>query len=452
MFGPANGLVPIALFGWIPASVFFFFLMPARRALLVSILGGWMFLPVITYDLPGIPEYTKLIGISVAALVGAAVVRTNVLLRFRPRWIDLPMALFCASPFLSSMSNGLGPYDGISAALRVSLTWGIPYFLGRCFLNDFQGLRELAVAIFVAGLFYVPLCAIEMRLSPQLHVWVYGYHQTDFGQSIRLGGYRPLCFLKHGLTLGMFMGTTAFVGFVLWKTRAVTSVLGFPVSVCSVVLLIVAILCRSTGAAVLLVAGLGVFLGCRWMRSRLPFLLLLILPVVYVGNRAFLGWDLGQVVGLAAKLDETRARSLEFRIGNEMILVEKALRRPIFGWGGWGRSRVYDLEGEDISTTDGRWIIILGTQGLLGLLTYLAAFLWPLFRLIRLCSMKHWFGPDLGPVFALMLLSGLFVVDLCVNGSISVVFLLTGGALASLAQRAQPATAPAVPTAEAALV
>jgi hypothetical protein len=51
----ANGnfLVSIAFFGWIPVIFFLFRLLPHRRAVSTSLLVGWLFLPVATYDLPG---------------------------------------------------------------------------------------------------------------------------------------------------------------------------------------------------------------------------------------------------------------------------------------------------------------------------------------------------------------------------------------------------------------
>ena len=41
-------------------------------------------------------------------------------------------------------------------------------------------------------------------------------------------------------------------------------------------------------------------------------------------------------------INEERAHSLEYRLENEDLLIAKALQRPIFGWGGWGRNCVYD--------------------------------------------------------------------------------------------------------------
>jgi hypothetical protein len=62
----------------------------------------------------------------------------------------------------------------------------------------------------------------------------------------------------------------------------------------------------------------------------------------------------------AAKQDEDRASSLNFRFRNEEALLERAMEKPLFGWGGYGRARYDD------STTDGYWIITVGNRGLVG--------------------------------------------------------------------------------------
>jgi hypothetical protein len=78
------------------------------------------------------------------------------------------------------------------------------------------------------------------------------------------------------------------------------------------------------------------------------------------------------IVSLANEKSEERANSLKFRFDNEDILLDRANERPFFGWGRWGRSRVYDqYSGRDVSTTDGRWIIVLGVGGWI---RYLAEF------------------------------------------------------------------------------
>ena len=46
--------------------------------------------------------------------------------------------------------------------------------------------------------------------------------------------------------------------------------------------------------------------------------------------------------------------------------MEHAWGRPWFGWGRFGRGRVFDDAGSDISVSDGYWVITLGTFGLVG--------------------------------------------------------------------------------------
>ncbi len=54
-----------------------------------------------------------------------------------------------------------------------------------------------------------------------------------------------------------------------------------------------------------------------------------------------------------------RANSLRHRLNNEDMLLSRAFESPLFGWGGWGRNRVYDENGKDLTVTDGLWIIII---------------------------------------------------------------------------------------------
>src|SRR5262249_12273027 len=58
----------------------------------------------------------------------------------------------------------------------------------------------------------------------------------------------------------------------------------------------------------------------------------------------------------------------------------------LFGWGGWGRSRVYDENGSDITIQDGLWIIVLGMNGLWGLSMIMTAMALPVWRCMRRLS------------------------------------------------------------------
>src|SRR6478672_9790926 len=123
--------VPIALFGWIPLILVLFLTLPARRAVFAAYLIGWMFLPMASFKVSGIPDYTKITATNAGVLLGVLLFDSRRLVKFRPRWIDLAMAVWCLVSYASSIYNGLGAYDGGSALEYKILFWGIPYFIGR---------------------------------------------------------------------------------------------------------------------------------------------------------------------------------------------------------------------------------------------------------------------------------------------------------------------------------
>ena len=117
---------------------------------------------------------------------------------------------------------------------------------------------------------------------------------------------------------------------------------------------------------------------------------------------------------------------------NENILAEKAIKKPLFGWGGWGRSRVHNEEGEDITVTDGLWIIILGKHGLVGLGLFSLSLLLPIANLLRHCRVKDWTHPQVAPAAVLSLLLGLYMVDNLLNAMVNPIFTVIAGGLAGV--------------------
>ena len=178
-------LMPIALYGWIVIVLMMFSILPSRRAVIASFLGAWLFLPEAQIPFPGLPDLTKVTATSFGVLLGALIFDSGRLMRFRPSWVDIPIVAWCLSPLAASITNGLGVYDGLSASLDQIAAWGVPYLMGRLYLTDLASLRDLAIGILIGGLIYVPLCLIEIRLSPQLHRWVYGARGFDFSQTYR---------------------------------------------------------------------------------------------------------------------------------------------------------------------------------------------------------------------------------------------------------------------------
>ncbi|MCC6152595.1 MAG: O-antigen ligase domain-containing protein, partial [Candidatus Hydrogenedentes bacterium] len=146
MTTPAEGniLVPVVMFGWPLLLVALFLMLPARRAVIMGLIVAWLFLPVAEYEFKGIPEYNKMTATSLSLFIATLLFEPNRVLAFRPKWIDLSIVVLILAPFMSSLSNGLGAYDGMSEANSQLLRWGLPYFIGRIYFNDYESMRELA--------------------------------------------------------------------------------------------------------------------------------------------------------------------------------------------------------------------------------------------------------------------------------------------------------------------
>jgi hypothetical protein len=458
------------MFGWIPFIIYIFRYFGPQQAVVSCFIGAWLFLPEASFPIQGLPDYTKIsatcYGILLATLtsygkpfrlfrsgfrwgwfdlvliVPAALIYYAKHLRsFRLSWFDLPMLIWCLCPFASSIANGLGWYDGLSASLAQTIFWGGPYFLGRFYLNSLAGLKRLAIGIFWGGLIYVPLCLYEVRMSPQLHNLIYGYHPHSFAQTMRYGGFRPTVFMQHGLMVGMWIMAATLVGIWLWKTGVLRQLWGIPMPYLVITLIITLILVKSTGAYVYMLAGLVILFIARWFRTAVMLLLLTasILFYLYLGSSGNLNGD--RVVSWAATIfNEDRAGSLEFRIDNEEILAEKARQQPIFGWGGWGRSRVYEENwaGElvDITTTDSLWIITFGEHGYVGLISLTTSMLLPV---VGFCCLrypaKYWSHRQVAPAAVLAVVVVLYMLDCTLNAMINPVFILACGGISGLVQQ-----------------
>lgn len=332
-----------------------------------------MFLPIAGFKLEGVPPYTKTAAASYGAMLGLLVFHLPRLMSLRPSLLDLPAICLSLVSFVSSMVNGLGAYDGMSATFSSIVTWFVPYVCGRAAFRSVGDLGEAIQVLFWGGLIYMPLCLIEIRMSPQLNVWVYGFMQHSFAQTIRFGGYRPMVFMQHGLAVGLWMCIAALAGYFFWTARACKPRFSPRMRWFLGALFLTAILCKSTGALALLAVGIAVIeMGRRTARPWVLLGVALATPL-FLGGRIGGVWDGRGLVDLTtAVAGDDRAESLNFRLNNEDQLLSKAMERPAFGWGGWGRNRVYNDQGRDTSVTDGLWIILLGTNGLVGLGSFVA--------------------------------------------------------------------------------
>ena len=142
-----------------------------------------------------------------------------------------------------------------------------------------------------------------------------------------------------------------------------------------------------------------------------------------------------QLLEQAEKISEDRAGSLRYRLENENVLLERALDKPLFGWGSWGRNLVLNpATGTPETVADGYWVIILGVFGWAGWLAMFGLLLWPIFLLwhkLRGSVLEH-ASPY---VTGMALFLALNVFDLLPNATLTPLTWLWVGALLGYAER-----------------
>jgi hypothetical protein len=188
--------------------------------------------------------------------------------------------------------------------------------------------------------------------------------------------------------------------------------------------------------------GMGALTCVRLMRNSLPLVGLALAPTLFIAIRVLGLWDGAELVDVASEVfGPDRAQSLDYRFYNERLLREHAWQNPLFGWGGWGRSRLRDEQGNELAVTDSLWIIKFGENGFLGLAAFIAMVTLPIYLLHWRLPRSMWNHPLAGPTIITAALLGLGLVNNCLNAGIIPMSILLAGGLAGLRVTA-PETAP----------
>ena len=267
-------------------------------------------------------------------------------------------------------------YDALSTVVRVLLTL-MPFFLGRFFLNNVEDNEKIFKVFVVMGLIYTPFMLVELRLSPQFHNWIYGYSNVDFLQQMRGDGYRPTVFYGHGLALAFWISTCVIAALALQKNKVRVST--FSASKVVIYLAIILVLCKTWSAMVYALLAMLFIFRLKPIKQTKWALIIAIVVFTYPVAKIVDIFPDREIISTIQQYSPERAESLDFRFNNETILMARAMERPYFGWNGWGRNRVYNKDGRDMSVTDGKWIIELGINGFMGFIFFYAILLMPLF-------------------------------------------------------------------------
>lgn len=418
-FATPNFIAALVMFLWIPFVFWIFRNFPARRAIVIAFVVGALYLPEVRLEIPGFPDYTKLSAASYSVLIFTIFFDIQRIKQFKFGFLDIPIVIWSICPLFSSLANGLGWYDGFSSTIEQTMVWGVPFFLGRIYLNDLEGFHQLAVGIFAGGVTYIPLSLFEMRMSPQLHTWIYGgYPHGDFAQSVRLGGFRPVVFTSHGLVLSFWMMISLLIGTWLWKTNTLQKVFNMPMNVVIPIFFITFCLIRSTGAYILLAMSLAVIFTSVFLRSNVLIYSLVSAIVGYLLLRTLTDSNIQDYIidFISNYLPPERVASLQFRFDNEELLADKARLRMLFGWGGFGRNLIFDEWGNQSTIVDSVWIITFGMRGIVGLFSLFATLLLPILSAVATKSpCRLWDRKSYAGIGVLTVVLLFFSIEILVN-------------------------------------
>ncbi|WP_113910737.1 hypothetical protein [Roseovarius dicentrarchi] len=462
-----NTLAYIMLMVWPLACVLLCRRLPPERAIIWCILGGYLLLPPVAgFDLPLVPEMNKTSIPNITAFLLCVFYLKRRVSFWPENWAMRLLVLgFLLGVIPTVLTNGdairftlLGqtapivfstaslPGLGLRDLLSVMVAQVIvllPFFLGRSLLSTETGLRELLLALVVGALIYSIPALIEIRLSPQINTWVYGFFQHDFEQMMRQGGFRPIVFLPHALLLAFFVMSAAMAALALG--RGAPAPRRWRAFGCAAYLLILLILCKSMASvAYAMVLAPVILFATPRVQMRLALVFALV-AMIYPMLRNYDVIPTNDILAQAEAINPDRAQSLGYRFDNEEQLLDRADKKPLFGWGGWGRNLVRDKQtGRILTIPDGEWIIVFGTFGWVGYIAQMGLLGGPLILL--------WWGmprksrqplpPYAAPVALLLAIT---MMDMLLNAILTPYTWLMAGAILGTCERVgQKTVAPAL--------
>lgn len=439
-----NAFAYLVFFSWPIVVLWLLIRYPTKKAIFISIVLTTLLLPsAFSADVPLLPPLDK------DNITGLSLILFLFLMRkkFRIFQPGLSTILFIgyfiviaitvelnAIPIIiigSKYLPGLTYHDIFSTIIRL-IIYTMPFFLGRYFSTSLKDTEIFFKIMVVMALIYTLPMLFELKMSPQLHNIFYGYQPSQFVQEIREDGYRPMVFVGHGLGLAFWMSTCILAAVALLKNKIRSTILSPVVVVCY--LFVVLMFCKTWSAAAYAVLGMFFILKLRpstqvkW--SFIIAAIVILYPIAKVNEVI----PEKEIISTISQYNPARAQSLEFRFQNENEMLAHVLEKPFFGWGGWGRNRIYSKwDGRDLSVTDGRWIAELGTNGWIGFLFYYAILLTPLYYALK--TFKYIKEPKDQVYFAaLSIILAICIIDSIPNTGMGPMHLFLAGILLGQAE------------------
>jgi hypothetical protein len=353
---------------WPLIAIIFYKRFDTVTATFWTIVGGYMFLPVGTaIDLPMVPAIGKDEISAIAAFIGCRFIKNEKIALFGNSTLQKSLIfLLMIFPFINVFFNsrpmfngllwiqGLTPYDATSQVIAQYISL-LPFLIAISIVKSSADLEKIVRLLVIAGLIYSILILIEIRLSPQLHTWIYGFFPHSFAQQARMGGFRAVVFMGHGLMVAIFCFVCVCAAAIQFKIskqhekmRNVYILL---------YLFTILILQKSVGAIGM---GLVITAGILFLyRSKQALITKVIVAIFFLyPSLSILNLiPYEAIISFISDFSVDRAGSTNYRFIQEIELMQHAYQKLFIGWGSWGRNSFYN------STTDGYWIIILGVYG-----------------------------------------------------------------------------------------
>ncbi|HMO06024.1 MAG TPA: hypothetical protein PKD10_00055 [Paracoccaceae bacterium] len=456
-----NTFAYVMLFAWPLVALVLFQRLPLPKALIWTILGGFLILPSnMGIKLPMIPEINKALVPSLSAAVLCLIYAPRQAPTASPspggRMLILGLlVLLVLSPVLTVLQNaepipfgprilpGLRLYDAFSM-ISGMIVMILPFLLGWRHLATAEAQRMVLQAFVLGALAYSLPALFEIRMSPQLNNWVYGYFPHSFIQHIRAGGFRPLVFLNHGLMLGTFLAMAILAALALWRQARREGGAAGRWLLAAVWLAMTLVLSKNVGALVitLALAPLVALTGARLQLAAAAVIACIVLCYPVLRGAGLVPVE--DIHEIALSFSEERAQSLKFRLDNEDALLDHANRKPFSGWGSWGRNMLFDPEtGGELSVLDGMWVILIGVYGWPGYLAHFGLLTLPI--LMMALRRRRFAQTRIVPGLALVL--GVTLIDLLPNaGLVAHVWLIAGALAGHVLQARDEAAAPPTAT------
>ena len=275
-------------------------------------------------------------------------------------------------------------------------------------------------------------------MSPQLHRMVYGFSPIiDWQQAVRWGGWRPMVFMSHGLATGLWIATAAALAAWLWHTKATKRILGLPMPAVGLLLLITAVLCKSTGAILLLAVLLAAMMSVKYLSTKaLVWAVVAGIPIYLIARTTglFEGAELARSIGETFPWAKARTDSLLYRMVMENAIVGRTMEKPFFGWAGWGDAfNVRIDEFDSMAVPDSYWVRSFGEGGYTNLALLYGIYLAPVFVLLAKLRPSDWRSPSVAPLTGLAMIVLVYSMDAMFNSMLNPVYIVAIGAVSGMA-------------------